>query len=90
MMRIHLPLKINRSYQFTSNNLSSQRKLVLPLGSLKFTFILENFGNSPVCRHLDLLPIEGSAKGRNDGDERQETPCTLLACQTCLEPKHLG
>lgn len=45
--------------------------------------------NSPVCRHLDQFPIECSAEGRDDGGERQETPCTVQACQACLEPKHL-
>lgn len=49
-----------------------------------------NTTNSPVCRHLNQLPIKCSAEGGDNGDERQETPCTVLACQACLEPKHLG
>lgn len=48
-----------------------------------------NTTNSPVCRHLNQLPIECSAEGGDDGDEGQETPCTVLACQASLEPKHL-
>lgn len=48
-----------------------------------------NTTNSPVCRHLNQLPIECSAEGGDNGNERQETPCTVLACQACLEPKHL-
>lgn len=34
----------------------------------------------PVGGHLQQLAIERSAEGRDDGDERQETPCTVLAC----------
>lgn len=45
--------------------------------------------NSPVRRHLNQLSIERSAEGRDDGDERQETPSAVLARQACLEPKHL-
>lgn len=46
-------------------------------------------GNSPVSRYLDQLPIECSAEGGDDGNERQEFPCTVLAGQACLEPKNL-
>ena len=46
-------------------------------------------GNSPVRRYLDQLYVERSAEGRDEGNERQEFPCTVLAGQTCLEPKNL-
>lgn len=50
---------------------------------------ITGIGNSPVRRYLDQLYIECSAEGGDEGNERQEFPCTVLAGQTCLEPKNL-
>lgn len=62
----------------------------LPASVLIQTSIdITSAGNSPVSRYLDQLPIECSAEGGDDGNERQEFPCTVLAGQACLEPKHL-